>query len=47
MPIGEFFFLEKLAEDCQKDGVYEFFFTSAPLNKLGGVATPPNALAIK
>ena len=24
-----------------------FFFTSAPLNKLGGVASPPNALAIK
>jgi len=47
MPIGEFFYLEKLAEDCRKDGVYEFFFTSAPLNKLGGVASPPNALAIK
>jgi len=26
MPIGEFFFLEKLAEECRKDGVYEFFF---------------------
>ncbi len=26
---------------------YEFFFTSAPLNKLGGVASPPNVLAIK
>jgi len=47
MPIGEFFFLEKLAEDCKQDGVYEFFLTSAPLNKLGGVASPPNALAIK
>jgi len=47
MPIGEFFYLEKLAEDCRQDGVYEFFFTSAPLNKLGGVASPPNALAIK
>jgi hypothetical protein len=29
------------------DGIYEFFFTCAPLNKLGGVASPPNALAIK
>jgi len=47
MPIGEFFYLDKLAEDCQKDGVYEFFFTSSPNNKLGGVASPPNALAIK
>jgi hypothetical protein len=47
MPIGEMFFLEKLAEDCASDGVYEFFFTSAPLNKFGGVASPPNALAIK
>jgi len=47
MPIGEFFDLEKLAEDCRNDGIYEVFFTSAPLNKLGGVASPPNALAIK
>ncbi len=47
MPIGEMFYLEALAEDCAADGRYEFFFTSAPLNKLGGVASPPNALAIK
>jgi len=47
MPIGEMFYLESLAADCEADGVYEFFFTSAPLNKLGGVASPPNALAIK
>ncbi|KAL0095414.1 hypothetical protein F4703DRAFT_1951474 [Phycomyces blakesleeanus] len=47
MPIGELFFLEALAEDSAKDGVYEYFFTSAPLNKFGGVATPPNALCIK
>jgi Putative cyclase len=47
MPIGEMFNLEALAEACAKDGHYEFFFTSAPLNKLGGVASPPNALAIK
>ena len=36
-----------LAEDCAADGVYEFFFTSAPLNLKAGVASPPNALAIK
>lgn len=47
MPIGEMFDLEALAADCAADGVYEFLFTSAPLNKLGGVASPPNALAIK
>ncbi len=47
MPIGEMFYLEKLAEACASDGVYEFLLTSAPLNKLGGVASPPNALATR
>lgn len=47
LPIGEFFDLEALAADCAEDGVYEFFFTSAPLNLPAGVASPPNALAIK
>lgn len=47
MPIGEMFYLEKLAEDSAKDGVYTYFFTSAPLNKENGVASPPNALCIK
>ena len=47
MPIGEMFTLDALAAACAADGRYEFFFTSAPLNKLGGVASPPNALAIK
>ncbi len=47
MPIGEMFYLEALADDCAQDKRYEFFLTSAPLNKLGGVASPPNALALK
>jgi len=47
MPIGEMFDLEALAEDCARDGTYECMFTSAPLNLLGGVGSPPNALAIK
>ncbi len=47
MPIGELWHMEALAEDCAQDGVYEFLLTSAPLNKLGGVGSPPNALAIK
>ncbi|MBI5289095.1 MAG: cyclase family protein [Chloroflexi bacterium] len=47
MPIGELWWLDALAEDCAGDRVYEFFFTSAPLNVPGGVGSPPNALAIK
>ncbi len=47
LPIGEFFNLEGLASDCAADGVYDCLFTSAPLNLPAGVASPPNALAIK
>jgi hypothetical protein len=47
MNIGELWWLDDLAEDCAADGVYEFLFTSAPLNVPGGVGSPPNALAIK
>lgn len=46
MPIGEMFQLDQLAAACAADHRYEFLFTSAPLNKAGGVASPPNALAI-
>ena len=45
--MGEMLFVEDLAADCAADGVYEFLFTSAPLNLRGGVGSPPNALAIK
>jgi kynurenine formamidase len=45
--IGEMFVLDALAADCAKDGVYEGFFTSAPLNIPGGTGTPPNALFMK
>jgi hypothetical protein len=47
MNLGEMWHVDALAEDCAADGVYEFFFTSAPLNIPGGVGSPPNALAIK
>lgn len=47
LPLGEMFFLDDLAADCAADGRYEFMFTSAPLNLPNGVASPPNALAIK
>jgi len=47
MAIGELWNLDALAGHCAGDGRYEFFFTSAPLNKLGGVGSPPNAIAFK
>ncbi len=47
LPLGEMFALDALADDCAADGTYEFMFTSAPLNLPHGVASPPNALAIK
>jgi hypothetical protein len=47
LPIGELFDLDGLAADCAADGRYTCLFTSAPLNLHAGVASPPNALAIK
>ena len=47
LPLGEMFALDALADDCAADGRYECMFTSAPLNLPSGVASPPNALAIK
>jgi hypothetical protein len=45
--MGELFDLEALADDCAGDGRYTCFFTSAPINLPQGVASPPNALALK
>lgn len=45
--LGEFFWLDDLAEDCAADGVYEFFFTAAPLKFPKAVGSPINPLAIK
>jgi hypothetical protein len=36
-----------LAADCAEDGRYDFFLTAKPLNIVGGVGSPPNALAFK
>ncbi|KAG1314861.1 hypothetical protein G6F64_001124 [Rhizopus arrhizus] len=47
MPIGEMFSLDELAKDSAEDGIYTYFFTSAPLNKENGVASPPNAICVK
>ena len=45
--IGEMFVRDALAADCARDGVYESFLVSAPLNVRGGTGSPPNAIAIK
>ncbi|KAF1809940.1 hypothetical protein P152DRAFT_421986 [Eremomyces bilateralis CBS 781.70] len=46
MPIGELWDLEALSEECQRQNRWSFLLTSAPLNTPGGVASPPNAIAI-
>ncbi|KAH6654973.1 hypothetical protein BKA67DRAFT_559110 [Truncatella angustata] len=45
-PIGELFDLEKIAAHCQKEKRWSFFVSSEPCNVPGGVASPPNILAI-
>jgi kynurenine formamidase len=47
MAMGELWKLDDLAQNCAEDGRYAFFLTCKPLNILGGVGSPPNALAIK
>ena len=47
LPLGEMWNLEDLAADCFADGRYTCFLTSAPLHLRSGVASPPNALAMK
>jgi kynurenine formamidase len=45
--MGEIFFVKDLAEDCARDGVYEFLFTAPPLPISKAVGSPLNPLAIK
>ncbi|KAI9703543.1 MAG: hypothetical protein M1820_005847 [Bogoriella megaspora] len=45
-PIGELFDLEALAEECGRQKRWSFFLTSEVCNVPGGVASPPNILAI-
>ena len=47
LPLGELFVLAPLAEDCARDRRYEFLVVSVPIYVEGGIATPPNAVAIK
>lgn len=46
MPIGELWYLEHLQKTCKDLGRWSFFLTSSPLNVPGGVATPPNVMAL-
>ncbi len=45
--MGEIFYLKELAEDCDDDNVYEFFFCGPPLIITGGTGSPINPQAIK
>ncbi|WP_201840152.1 cyclase family protein [Microvirga zambiensis] len=45
--LGELWKLDELAKDCAADGIYEFMVTAKPLNLVGGVGSPANALALK
>jgi len=47
LPLGEQFVLDPLAADCAEDNRYEFMLVSVPLYLVGGIASPPNAVAIK
>ena len=46
VPIGEMFDLEPLRTQCVAHDRWTFFFASVPLRVPGGVASPPNAIAI-
>lgn len=46
VPIGEQFDLEALARKCRERQRWSFFVSSVPLKVPGGVASPPNAIAI-
>jgi kynurenine formamidase len=47
LAIGELWWLDDLVKDCNEDGRYEVFLTSAPWNFPGATGSPPNALAMK
>ena len=47
IPIQELLWLEELAEDCSRDGQYDFFYVCTPLKFLGGTGSPVNPVVIK
>ncbi|KAH0837432.1 hypothetical protein FOPE_05082 [Fonsecaea pedrosoi] len=46
IPIGELWNLEELSVACARLNKWTFALASAPLNIMGGVGSPPNAIAI-
>ena len=46
LSIGELWVLDELAVACSNRGRYDVFVTAQPLNLLGGVGSPANAMAI-
>jgi kynurenine formamidase len=44
---GQNWFLDALAEDCARDGVYEFLLSASPEPILGGTGSPVNPVATK
>ena len=47
LPLGEMWDLDALAADCAAEGTFDSFFVSAPVHLPHGVASPPNAIAIR
>jgi kynurenine formamidase len=47
LTLGEMFYLEDLAADCARDGIWECFFSAPPLRVVGGIGSPLNPLAVK
>ncbi|WP_236793390.1 cyclase family protein [Amycolatopsis sp. GM8] len=45
--LGELWRLEPLARACRVDGVYELMVSVKPLNLVGGVGSPANAIAVR
>jgi hypothetical protein len=39
--------LKPLADDCARDGAFEFLLVAAPINLDYGIATPANTVVIK
>ena len=47
LTLGEIFYLDELAEDCARDGRWEFLFVAPPLPVTRAVGTPINPYAMK
>jgi kynurenine formamidase len=45
--LGEYWYLEELAADCAKDGVYEFLLVAQAMPIEGGAGSPVNPVAMK